>query len=388
MPKLEGMKALLSFGLLCALATPGLASTPIGASENGATAWSGFGELHLNYTVSKGEGDDPAPVLDLHRFALGVNHAWSPAWSFAGELELEHSRVDGDAPASQTGSLALTRAFVQWSHCPSIALRAGIVPIPAGLSPGEREPNRFFSVERVRYAQVVIPSSWYGSGIQLQRTLPAGFEWQATLAEGLDSRDFRTLDGIRQGRQLGHEASTATVLGGMRLEWSVPGSDPRAPRVQVGSSWHRSQLLDNPDPATDSLQPYNSVQLTELHARYQGSALRATAEGAFLRYDPLHNEPGLLRSGWGAYVEVGYDLLGADALASLVPFLRYEQDDTAARQSGGLEANQQRVGWVTGVSWSPIPNVSLKADAGIATTGLGQLARQSAQINAGLGYSF
>jgi hypothetical protein len=394
------MKALPSFGLLCALATPVFVSSPIGAAESGATTWSGFGELHLNYTISKGEGDDPAPVLDFHRFVVGVDHSWSPVWSFAGELELEHTRVDGDAPASGTGSLALTRAFVQWSHCPSMALRAGIVPIPAGLSPLDQEPNRFLAVERVRYAQVVIPSSWYGSGIQLRRTLPAGFEWQATLAEGLDSRDFRTLDGIRQGRQLGHEASTATVLGGMRLEWSVAGAESGAPLVVVGSSWHRSQLLDNPDPATDSLQPYNSVQLTELHARYQGSALRATAEAAYLRYAPLQNEPGLLRSGWGGYVELGYDLLGCHRLAeergpgaarqatALVPFVRYEQDDMAAQQSGGLEANQQRVGWVVGVNWSPIPAVSLKADAGIATTGLGLLARQSAQLNTGLGYSF
>jgi hypothetical protein len=90
--------------------------------------------------------------------------------------------------------------------------------------------------------------------------------------------------------------------------------------------------------------------------------------------------------GW--YLQVGYDLLLEPAGGQqLLPYVRYEQINTQQRVPDGFAAdpaNDRRIVTLGGM-WKPLPNISLKADYGIASdeadTGVNQL-------NVNLGYLF
>ncbi len=364
----------LSLATLLALAVAGAgAASPTQAQE---THWSGYGELHLNYETRDDRADDPAPVLDFHRFVLGMHHAWDEQWSVTSELEIEHNWIEG----GEGGELALEQAFLEWRGGEQLAARAGVLLLPLGLTNTEHEPATFLSVERPRYAKVVTPTTWYANGMQLLGNLPGGMEWTATLVEGLDGNGFDGKQGVREGRRHGFKASTGTLLGGLALDWrGLEG-------LRLGSSWYRSQLMDN---SAAEPQPYERVDIAEGHLRLKRAGLWLTAEASLLLYAPLSESPELLERSWGSYVELGYDLgrpLGWES--ALVPFVRVEQDNMGWRRVSGTSSATEHQGLLAGVAWFPRPQIALKLDGGWATDGVADSEVRSTQLNAGAGYAF
>lgn len=369
------------FSLALALAT-GLVT-----SSHAATL-GGYGELHLNYKDTDGTKALP-PELDFHRFVLFFGHDFGNDWSFQGELELEHNVVDPSQTAKDDkgvakkfGYLPVEQAVVRYQPWDAFGIGAGVVLVPAGMLNENHEPPRFLTVERPLYHSRIIPTTWFGNGLTLGGKL-GDFNYQGVVMEGLDTRGVNAKEGIRGARQKGLYSSLASVLMGARLDWESEFG------LTLGASYHRDQLMNNPALAP---RPYEQINLTEYHAKYDGYGFMANFEYGNIDYTSTYKAQDLLIQSQGWYGELGYDILHPLGLSpEFYPYFHYSVVNPASETQGNQGENLQEVKlWKAGASFKPISSVSIKADYGVNTTLDSKSNKDvnTAEFNVGVGYQF
>lgn len=322
----------------------------------------GYGELHYNY--KKQDGKDASKVLDFHRFVLFFSHAWSEKWSLQAELELEHNFVkDGQ------GELELEQAYVNYHHADWFGFRAGVVLVSAGLINEFHEPPLFLSTERPDYNKLIIPTTWFGNGAAAYGRY-SDFHYKLTVMEGLDADGFSPESGIRGGRQKGFKADAENLLYNLRVDYlGVPG-------LKAGLSYTYNEATG------DSI--VNPITLIEGHVQYANYNLILNAE-----YGNIDYETGDLRQSRGWYFDAGYDIAGLLGWNSnLVPFLRYQDINTAASTLTGGDSEKENHNklWMAGLSYRPIPQVVFKVDYSRSTNQLSD--KNTEYFNLGVGYMF
>lgn len=334
----------------------------------------GYGEVHLNYTRPS-SGTPAAPKLDFHRWILFVNHQWNDQWSLNAELELEHNLVEG---GSKSGELELEQAYIQYRPDAAFALQAGVVLPAIGLINDKHEPTKFLSVERPLFANVIIPTTWYGNGLGVRGLLFQALQYNLVVMEGLDDRRFKSA-GIRGGRQKGYQASLETVLLNPAVDFIM------YPGLTVGSSAAINVLVSDPT----NTHPYRSTVLWGAHAHYKKDGVWAQAEFGTSGYHKNDDLPGvdslaLLERSMGWYADIGYDVarLWKARQMQLYPVVRYTQVNAA----DDLGANGTVSRFLFGLAVYPIDKVVFKIDyareSKQGTTGWSGL------FNAGAGYEF
>jgi len=376
--------------LTLALATVGV--TSIHAAELDlalapTTSVGGYGELHLNFTQPD-VGDAEPAKLDFHRFVLFFGHSFTEEWSLKAELELEHnivevggSQKDSVFKLNKTGYLPLEQAMITYKPSSWIYASAGVVLTPAGLTNPNHEPPSFLTVERPLYSNRIIPSTWFGNGMLLGGELLAGqVQWQAVAMEGLNTTKISTKEALRGARQKGFESSLASVLTGLRADYSP------LPNALLGASLHHDRLMMQ---SISAPRTYHDLTLLEAHARYTGHGIHATAEFGHISYNAIKETTGLLESSLGWYAELGYNVFYPFGFqASLTPFVHLSKVNPAQEViGGGAQETANKVSlWKAGIAYHPIPSIVLKADLGMTETG--SAGSETTEFNAGVGYQF
>lgn len=362
-----GLRALILTTLALGLSLAGpLEKTSIG----------GYGELHLNYS-RPGQGSAEAAILDFHRYVLFFGYDWSEQWAFRSELELEHNFVQG----ADKGELELEQAYIEWMPMPQLNLRAGVMLPAVGLINERHEPVRFLSVERPYYAKVIVPTTWFGNGAGIGGVLGGMFEYSLQVMEGLNDRKFRAKDALRAGRRKGFKASLENVLTVGSFQFVG------MPEAIVGASVALNELTN--DVAGGNL--YERALLWELHAKYDGNGVVATAEFGSIHYTPTDTAAGQLSNSQGFYADLGYDLarLWQAKQARLIPFVRFTMLNPAGTLAGSAineAAGSYQSRLIGGVSLQPIRQVAVKLDVG-SVWHRGSDQRETV-VNAGVGYDF
>lgn len=322
----------------------------------------GYGELHYN---NEKIGSSPSKsIWDFHRFVLFFGYSWSEKWSFKSEVELEHNFVKNGQ-----GELELEQAYVNYHHSDLLGFNVGIILPSIGLINEFHEPPLFFGTERPVYHNLIIPTTWFGSGASIYGNYN-GFDYRLTLFETLNSDKFSLSQGIRPGRMKGYKTDASRFLYSVKLDYlNFPG-------LKVGGS------LSFNNAKGDSTNI--DVTISEFHAKYDANNIIAVFEFGNINYNS-----GELKASRGYYFDLGYNVASIfDLSTKIIPFVRYSDINTAAEtlSGGDNEKLYHFTEWMIGLNIKPIEQVVFKIDYSEQTRKLDD--RKSKFINFGVGYMF
>lgn len=336
----------------------------------------GYGELHLNYKNPETGKAEPIK-WDFHRFVLFASHHWTPQWSFKSEVELEHNYVKGER-----GELELEQAYIEYMPSQAFFVRSGVLLVDAGIININHEPPLFFSVERPDYANVIIPTTWFGNGFGVGGKNSFGVGYSLNLMEGLSTDKIKpandaSANGIRGARDKGYESKNGNLL--MNLALSYTGMEG----LKLGGSYTRNHLMKN-----NGKQIYKSINIIEAHIQAKKWGVIFNSEVGYTTYDPIGNISGMPKAGYGYYSEVGYNLgQNFKTKAEIIPWVRWSQLNPymETTTSSSNKDKQEKIIQL-GMSLKPIPQVVFKSDIG--WTFKENSNSNSFQFNLGSGYMF
>lgn len=350
----------------------------------------GYGEfLYQNYD-SKLQDGTRAPRetgLDALRLVLYTGYKFNERIVFNSEVEFEHG---GYSDESKAGEAKVEFAYLDFLIHKAVNVRAGMMLLPVGFINEMHEPPAFLGSQRPLVERRIIPSTWHENGVGIHGELAGNLSYRLFLVNGMNANpdaetghEGFTAEGIKGGRQFGKEAQANSLAWTGRLDWTPQ------PGTTLGFSFYRGN--SNPVDGAEALV----TTLWDIHAEYRAQGLQL--RGLFSRV--ANSEAGVaalpggseaLQTGtrqFGGYLEAGYDLLRGSGKQALIPFVRYERLNSQQRVVKDVlpdPANDVTVR-TYGVSYKPIPNVSVKADwnqiENRARTG-------RSQLNLGLGFYF
>jgi hypothetical protein len=353
------------------------------AQEEEHTSIGGYGEVH--YTNRTGP-DTPGEV-NVARFVVFLAHSFSEKLAFRSELEVEDARIEGGKAG---GEVALEQLYLDYTLAPAATLRAGLVLAPIGILNETHEPPTFNGVERPAFDHDVIPTTWRDIGVGLVGALPggSGLGYRVYLLNGLVASGFSAEEGIREGRQEGHEASFANPSLTGRLEWVRPG-------LRIGGSfWYGGSAAQDPALGTGTFD--NAVALVSADARYdvgpfmfRGVVANVSIADAEAINAAFGGQVGSRIA--GGYVEGAYNVLSALAPESpqrLNAFIRHERYNTQAGVPDGVVRDDALARRITtlGLSYKPVYNVAFKGDYQLRRNRAG--VGEDEQLSLGVGYEF
>ena len=341
--------------------------------------YAGYMEFHLN--KPRGESSE----LDFHRFVLLFGHSFSSRIKFWSELELEHALVEG---AEEKGELELEQAYLDFYLKPWFNLRGGMLLAPVGQINERHEPPAFFGVERPMVDTVIIPSTWFDTGIGAWGDLGRGFSYRFYLMAPLDATGFSADEGLRGGRQSGFRSNLRNLARTVRVEYRG------VPRLTLGGSfWGGRTGFDTPDLGVP-------VRLASFDGRYSWERLEFRGQYAhgWIREAGLLNralqrrrgiQPNIAEQIRGFYGEGAIHLFPRRSNHDLALFARYENFDTQYRMPSGFIPLKQfdRSSWTLGASYFPHPDVVFKADYAFNRSE-SQVIQPRDQFNFGVGWWF
>jgi len=341
--------------------------------------FSGYMDFHFN--KPRGEPGQ----LDFHRFVLLFGHSFSDRIKFWSELELEHALVEG---REEKGELELEQAYLDFLLTPYLSFRGGILLAPVGLINERHEPPSFNGVERPFVDTVILPSTWFDSGVGVFGDLGGGFLYKFYLMSPLDATGFDAQEGVRGGRQKGFQSSFRNVAQTGRLEYRG------LPRLTAGASFWRGHTGFN----LPGINP--RVRVAEVDGRYRVG--RFDFRGQFAQVDISRAEelnralqqengvnPNVAERLRGFYWESAAGLFPRRWKHELVAFARYESFDTQNKMPAGFQPLKQfdRSAWVTGLTYYPEPDVALKFDYTFLRNA-SSVVRAVNSLNFGIGWWF
>ncbi len=334
----------------------------ITAARGSDTSIGGYGELHYNRL----DADDPARDLDqvdFHRFILFFAHEFDDRVRFFSELELEHSLSGDGLP----GEVELEQAYLEFALDDRITAQGGLFLLPVGILNETHEPPTFFGVERNSVESVIIPSTWWEAGAGLSGNFASGLSWNFALHSGLKMPTigpdaFR----VRSGRQKVGRANASDPAYTARLKFTgLPG-------LELSASYQYQR-----DPSQMSGDGLDSGRLLTTHAIYSRENFSLRALYGQWSFDGAAVEAAAAdeQSGW--YVEPSFRISPNWGV-----YARYENVDGARDQD---EFTQ----WEAGLSYRPVPDVTIKVDYRTREHALASEAgRDFGALDLGIGYQF
>jgi outer membrane receptor protein involved in Fe transport len=236
--------------------------------------------------------------------------------------------------------------------------------------------------------RIIIPSTWREMGAGLFGEIVPGLQYRMYAMNGLNAEEFES-SGIREGRQGGSKALAENFAFTGRLDYSPDF----APGLLVGASAYLG------DAGQDKLFLGKKIdvftQLYEGHVQWHYRGLEFRALGAWGHIDDaatLSRAKGetIGSENYGFYTEAAYDVmpwLWRDSTQYLAPFFRYERYDTLSSVPTGFTNDGGFDRWVyqAGLTYKPIPNISIKADYRNVNSASGKPADE---LNLGVGFIY
>jgi len=341
-----------------------------GLLKLGNTTIGGYGNaFYQNNSATK------TAKLDLERFVLFTGHKFNDKISFFSELEVEDAKVSG---GEEGGEVAIEQAYLKFNLNANQYIVAGLFLPRIGILNENHLPNTFNGNERNYVETLILPSTWRELGVGFygsSSSIP--FNYSVGLVNGLSSGMFEHGSGIREGRFEGRNASGNNLAITAALQYN-PGNFKFQVSGYYGGTVGVSKLK------ADSLGLSSGtfgtpVAIGEADVQYVNAGFEVRALGTLVSISDAdainrayaNNTP---KTQYGAYLEVGYDILHtlrSNHDKQFIVFVRDEKFDVnASIPSNGVTdqtLNQNHI--VAGFTYLPIRNVAIKADVRIVHTG-------------------
>jgi hypothetical protein len=392
--------ALLTLSAGAARAQPAIDLPVETPAAKETTTIGGYGQLDLKFR-RVGFGNDFDGRANVRRVVLLVGHQWSDSIRSYAELEWENAVT---CTACQ-GVAEVEQAYVEAAILgPRLAIQAGLILVPMGITNRMHEPPVFFSVDRPSFDQSIIPSTWRELGVGAVSRFAERWRAEFYVMTGLDPTHLGP-DGIGGGKTSGMLAPVRSpaFVGRVEVEpllgtiagVSAYGSDmgPNGAFYDTSGKrvWPHFPLLGW---AVDARARRAGFELRLVAAQFfmpRSGALMETRNAVGALYYPVGATTGAVPNRTqGGYVELAYDLmrvLWPRTSAQLLAFARAEHYDTQAAvpvpylPQGQFDVNE----FTTGLSFLPIRQVVAKADFQLRDRRYGL---DEMQINFGVGWLF
>jgi len=373
-----------------------------GDVKKSSTFIGGYGDASYNRNFNL-----ETASLNLNRVVLFVGHKFNDKFSFFSELEVEDAKIEGGEPG---GEISLEQAYVKMNISKNAYITAGLFIPRIGLLNENHLPGDFNGVERPAVEVLVIPATWRELGVSLYghlNNLPLNYS--IAVCNGLNAEGFEHGTGIREGRFEGREATANNFAVTGSLQYAI-----NAFRFQV-SGYYGGSVGGSPRVA-DSLELESGafgtpVALAEANIKFEKNGLGIKVLGTVVSIPDASDINRAYASNtpemeYGFYGEVSYNLLESVAKwreRQWRIFARYEMLNlNSSIPSNGIEdGTLEQDHLIMGMSYSPIPNVVIKADIRLLNTGPVNeelvinpapneppYKEQNTFLNIGIGYSF
>jgi hypothetical protein len=368
------------------------------------TVISGYGEIHYQHNVNSQQS-----IANLKRAVLFVGHQFSGRIAFFSELEVEDAKVQG---GGVTGEIAMEQAYLKFSLNPRQYIVAGLFLPRIGIVNENHLPINFNGVERPLVEQLIIPSTWREIGVGFYgQTTAVPLTYSIGVVNGLNNAGFEHGSGFEGGRAEGQLASANNLAVTAAVQFFAGNW-----KFQVSGYYGGTTPLGNR--AADSLQLESGIfgtplYLAEADVQYanKGISFKALAVNVAMPKAEMVNlayDGNVPEQMYGIYAELAYNLLQTVKSErwqrrQLTVYARYEMLDLNAKipVNGIIDGTEKQSHLIAGLGYFPVPNVVIKADLRLLSTGEANNAltinpnpnalpyqKNNTFINLAIGYSF
>jgi hypothetical protein len=316
-------------------------------------AWAGYMEFQLV------DPDVGPRTADFPRFVLNLSYSFTERILFYGEVEIEHSLIEG---GEESGEVALEQAYLDFTLDPRWRARAGNVLVPVGILNERHEPTTFYSVRRNQVETRIIPTTWFDAGVGVLGEPLDGIAVRTYVVPPLDASEFDKA-GVREGRQSGSRSNLDKVAWVGRVEYrGVPGLTAGT-SLFVGEGGFDVHDVDALETLfdVDFRFRHGVFEVRGLYALFVVDDVGALNAAAALRQG---RNPNVARKMQGFFIEPAVHVLPAASRQDLVLFGRFERVDTQHVMPRGFIADGSfdQTFWTIGAAFFFTPDVVLKAD--------------------------
>jgi len=313
--------------------------------------------------------------LDLERFVLFTGHKFNDKISIFSELEVEDAKVSG---GEEGGEVAIEQAYLKFNLSANQYIVAGLFLPRIGILNENHLPNTFNGNERNYVETVVLPSTWRELGIGLYGNLSnLPLNYSVGLVNGLSSAGFQHGSGIREGRFEGRNATGNNLAITAALQFYQGNFIAQVSGYYGGTVGVSKSKADSLGLNSGVFGTPVAIGEGDIQYSNNGFSVRALAtivsipDASGINSAYANNTP---QTQYGAYAEIGYDLLHHKATRHEDQFIIFVRDEkfnlNATIPSNGIAdgtLNQNHI--VTGFTYLPIKNVAIKADIRFIHTG-------------------
>jgi hypothetical protein len=337
-------------------------------------------------------------TADLQRLVLDVGHKFDSDISFFSEFEMDDALLAG---GSNGGQFAVEQAWIKFNMDPNHYFKAGLILPSLGIMNESHLPTMFNGNERTQVETSVIPTTWRDIGVGYYGAIAESpVSYSVALLNGLSSASFTHGSGIKNGRFQGRNATANN----MALNGALKYTEGKL-KAQISAYYGGTIGVSSDQADTMGLNGGlfgTPVAIEEADIRYGCGNWSFRALGTYISIPDAEQINQVYRnntpeSEYGAYGEVGYDLLGnGDAMSEkhLIAFGRYEKLNlgNSLPANGVPDGTVDQSHIVVGLNYLPISTVVIKGDVRFEHTGTAHTAPtyddNNSFINLGLGFTF
>jgi hypothetical protein len=340
----------------------------------------------------------------LDRAVLFIGHQFNRKISFFSEMEVENAVAANGAK----GEIAMEQAFLKFNLNPRQYLVAGLFIPRIGILNESHLPVNFNGVQRPLVETLVIPATWREVGIGFygsSHKLPINYS--VGIVNGLQSEGFKHGTGIVDGRSEGSLANAENLAITASIQYYTGNFKFQISGYSSGTVGLRRRQADSLGLNSGSFG--TPIYLGESNIQWATDGFAAKALGVFVHYPEAEKinaayASNIAKNFYGAYAEFSYDwLYSYKRKPQFISFVQYNVIDmnAAIPQNGLIDGTIKQNNLLLGFSYLPIPNVVIKADVRLYSTGQqnplllinpapNALPYQSNNtfLNIGIGYSF
>lgn len=346
----------------------------------------GYGEwFYSNYSGSGSK--NVKDTFDMARAVIYVGYKFNDWIVLNNEIEFEHgSTGEGD---EKKGEVSVEFSQLDFFLHKAANVRAGLMLVPMGFINEIHEPTTFHGNRRPSVERYIIPTTWREMGVGLFGEIVPGLQYRVYAMNSLNAKGY-TSAGIRDGRQSGTFALSEDFAFTGRLDYT--------PSFLPGALFGFSTFLGDAGQDENFMgQKVNAfTQLYEGHIQWRYKGLEFRTLGAYGQIGNAGQLSAALdqtvgSSNYGVYTELAYDImpwLFKNSSQYLAPFFRYENYNTLASVPDGFSdygGFYERWVYQAGLTYKPIPNISIKADYRNVNTPTGGV---PSEVNLGIGFIY
>lgn len=334
--------------------------------------------------------------IDLPHAVVMLGYDFGKGWTVGTEIEFEHGGIEAaieketeetgefEHEIERGGEVTLEQFWVQKSFSRGLNLRMGHIVVPVGMTNNNHTPNQFFGVYRPEGENTIIPCTWHETGVSLWgRTNSWRYEIQ--LLPSLNSNLFTEAGWVHNGSASPYEFRPANSLAtAARIDFTKVKGLRLSLSGYIGNSFVNDIVTGIYPESSRYFGANGTVVIGAFDFAYRNRWL--TVRGNFdigylgdaslistrnknqttMSGNPYaHSAVG--QNAWDASIETGINLLSTKHTdRQFYIFCRYDHYDSFIPAAGwtDIEWTERQIVSV-GANYYPLPEIAIKAEAGI-----------------------